>query len=244
MPTFATGSGVGDTYAAVLFSFPNVDWFKRNILGAINQMTLDYNWTEQGDVGISFAVEESMKMLETYKMLNFNPFPVGLILPFGSATPPDGYLACDGGSYSTTDYPELFAALGYLWGGSGGAFNVPNLQDNTVVGSGGSYAAADTGGSATVTLTTAEMPAHSHIADAPTVIDPTHSHAESAAIPTAITIGAGIPAPSALPSISSTAPALTGISVLAPNINSTGGDGAHDNMQPFLAVPYIIYAGR
>jgi len=244
MPTFSTGSGVGDNYAAVLFTFPDVAWFKRCILGAINEMTLDYNWTENGDVGVSFAVEESEKMLETYAMYGFNPFPVGLVLPFGGTTAPLGYLLADGTSYLAADYPELFAVIGYTYGGSGANFFVPDFRNNFVVGSGDTYAPNDKGGFNEITLTTAQLASHSHVADAPTVIDPSHSHVEGNAIPTVVTIGAGAPVASAVPSIGNTAPSLTGISVLAPNINNTGGDSPHENRPPYIAVPYIIYAGR
>lgn len=37
-----------------------------------------------------------------------------------------GWMACDGRSLDGTAYPELFAVLGYLYGGSGGSFNIPN----------------------------------------------------------------------------------------------------------------------
>lgn len=244
MPTFVIGSGVGDNYATFILTFPDVVWFKSAIMGAIFELTNPNNWIERGDVAVSFAVEESAQMISEIKVSAFNPFPIGLILPFGSDTVPDGYLPCDGTGFATTDYPELFAVIGYTFGGATGTFNTPNLVNRVPVGDGSSFAIADTGGLQQVTLTTGEIPSHTHTADAPTVIDPTHSHVESTAIPTAITIGAGVPAPSALPGVGATVAALTGISVLAPNINNTGGDGAHENMPPFLSVPYIIYAGR
>ncbi len=37
-----------------------------------------------------------------------------------------GWMACDGRSLDGSAYPELFAVLGYLYGGSGGSFNIPN----------------------------------------------------------------------------------------------------------------------
>ena len=91
MATFSTGSGVGDTYAAVLLFCPDVSWFKQNILGALDLMTDEENWVENGDVGTSFAVEEAEKMIETCKIMNFNPFPIGMIFPFGSDITPNGY---------------------------------------------------------------------------------------------------------------------------------------------------------
>ena len=54
--------------------------------------------------------------------------PVGAIIPYGGATPPKGWLLCDGGGASTELYPDLFAAIGYAWGGSGNIFNLPDLR--------------------------------------------------------------------------------------------------------------------
>lgn len=244
MPTFVIGSGVGDNYATFLLPIPDVVWFKSAVLGALYEMTNPNNWIERGDVAVSFAVEESAKMLNDFKLTNFNPFPIGLILPFGSSTIPDGYLPCDGSSVMVADYPELYAVIGNNYGGDSTSFALPQLNDNVVVGAGDTFAIGDSGGSTTVSLSVAELPSHNHSATAPTVIDPSHSHVESSAIPTAITIGPGVPAPSALPSVGSTAPALTGITVLAPDIGYSGGDGAHENMQPYLALKYMIYAGR
>jgi microcystin-dependent protein len=41
---------------------------------------------------------------------------------------PEGWLLCDGASYDTVDQAELFAAIGYLWGGLGSNFNVPDMR--------------------------------------------------------------------------------------------------------------------
>lgn len=39
-----------------------------------------------------------------------------------------GWLLCDGASYATATYPDLFAAIGYAYGGSGANFNVPDYR--------------------------------------------------------------------------------------------------------------------
>ncbi len=55
--------------------------------------------------------------------------PAGTILPFGGSTAPEGYLLCDGSSYSSETYPALFAAIGYSFGKPGsGLFNVPDSR--------------------------------------------------------------------------------------------------------------------
>lgn len=231
MAVFGTGSGVGDSYATVLLTFPNVDWFKWNIAGAVNQMTLDYNWSEDGDVGISFAIEEAQKMLESMVFMAFNPIPVGLIHPFSSATVPDGYLLCDGTSLATADYPELFAVIGYTFGGAGSSFSLPDLVDRAIIGSSGAFAFGDTGGSSTVTLDVSEIPSHTHP-------DAGHAHSIPLTISLPAQAGVGFSANQTVPIVTDS----TGIG-FANNANA-GGGGPHNNMQPYMALSYIIYAGR
>jgi hypothetical protein len=67
--------------------------------------------------------------------------PAGAIVMFGGATAPAGWLLCNGQSVSTTTYAGLFAVLLYTYGGSGGAFNVPDLRQRFPMGK----AAAGTG---------------------------------------------------------------------------------------------------
>jgi microcystin-dependent protein len=101
----------------------------------------------------------------------------GIVVPWGSASIPSGFLLCDGQSVSTTTYAALFAVIGYTYGGSGANFNVPDLKDRTVVGvsSANSKALAQSIGANTVTptgniagstgsttLTSAQIPAHAH----------------------------------------------------------------------------------
>ena len=73
-------------------------------------------------------------------------------------------MLCQGQSLSTTTFAALFAAIGYNYGGSGGSFTLPNLQNRVPVGRGaGTFANLNaTGGAETVALTTANMAAHTH----------------------------------------------------------------------------------
>lgn len=96
-----------------------------------------------------------------------DPVPIGTIIDFAATAPPAKYLTCDGSSVSTTTYAALFAVIGYIWGGSGGSFSLPNLQGYVTAGSGGTLppltnTVGSTGGAATHTLTEAEMPSHHH----------------------------------------------------------------------------------
>ena len=60
--------------------------------------------------------------------------PAGTVQYFANVTAPNGYLICNGQSVSTTTYPELFAAIGYLYGGAGATFNLPDLRGEFVRG--------------------------------------------------------------------------------------------------------------
>lgn len=52
----------------------------------------------------------------------------GLLSPYaGAGIPPGGWLLCDGSLHNVTDYPALFAVIGYTYGGAGTQFAVPNL---------------------------------------------------------------------------------------------------------------------
>ena len=98
--------------------------------------------------------------------------PIGTIIDFGGLTPPVGYLACDGSAVSTSIYPDLFAAIGYTWGGNGSSFILPDLRRKTTVGSGGtettilsSYVGA-VGGTENTILQKENIPSHAHTYDA------------------------------------------------------------------------------
>jgi microcystin-dependent protein len=66
--------------------------------------------------------------------------PVGSILDFAGTSVPDSskWAVCDGSQLLISEYPELFAVIGTLWGnGDVGKFYIPNLCRRTTVGSGG-----------------------------------------------------------------------------------------------------------
>ncbi len=60
--------------------------------------------------------------------------PAGTVDYFANVTAPNGYLECNGQSVSTTTYAELFAAIGYLYGGSGATFILPDLRGEFIRG--------------------------------------------------------------------------------------------------------------
>ncbi len=77
--------------------------------------------------------------------------PVGTVLLFAGTKIPNGYLLCDGRALSSTEYPELFAAIGTAWGAGfifkdgatikdGTDFNLPDMRNMTPIGANGTLA--------------------------------------------------------------------------------------------------------
>jgi len=105
--------------------------------------------------------------------------PVGTLLDFAGATPPAGYLLCNGQAVSRTTYAVLFAVLGSTWGGGDGSttFNLPDLRRRVTIGAGGTAVAGpgtalgNNGGAETVALTLGNIPSHMH-----GIIDQAHQH--------------------------------------------------------------------
>jgi microcystin-dependent protein len=101
--------------------------------------------------------------------------PVGSVTMFASATPPAGWLICDGSSLATTGtYAALFAIIGYAFGGSGANFNLPNLQGVFPLGAGPSNALGSAAGAYNYTIALANLPSHAH-----PITDVAHNHAAS-----------------------------------------------------------------
>ncbi len=96
--------------------------------------------------------------------------PVGSIMIWAGSTAPTGWLLCDGTAYSTGAYPALYAVIGTTYG-TGIGFMVPNLKGKIPVGLNSADASfntlGETGGEKTHTITSAELPAHTHTVDPP-----------------------------------------------------------------------------
>lgn len=91
--------------------------------------------------------------------------PVGAVFAWPGASAPTGYyLECNGAAVSRSTYSTLFGIIGTAFGAGDGSltFNLPKLDDDRTIFGGSAGLVGATGGSNALTLTTANMPSHSH----------------------------------------------------------------------------------
>lgn len=175
--------------------------------------------------------------------------PAGTISMFAGSSAPDDWLLCDGSAVSRTTYATLFGVLSTTYGSGDGSttFNLPDLKGKVPVG----YNSADTnfdalgetGGAATHTLTSAEMPEHTHTQNAHTHTQNAHGHrmrydnicASGTAIDGGMSTGTQWKAANTWIENST----ATNQNTTAVNQN-TGGGEAHNNLQPYIVLNYII----
>ena len=94
---------------------------------------------------------------------------IGIVKLFAGNFAPRGWAMCNGQLMSIAQNTALFSILGTTYGGDGQTtFALPNLQGAVAIGQGnsskGSYVLGEIGGTPNVTLTIAQMPAHTHAA--------------------------------------------------------------------------------
>jgi len=148
---------------------------------------------------------------------------------------PRGWATCDGQLLPLSQNTALFSLLGTMYGGNGKSnFALPNLQGSAPMMFGQGPGLTDrfqgeTGGTATVTLITSEIPAHTH------TVNCQNTGAGQASPQNNIWAAAAGRTPPA--NYQSTAP-NTAMSSSA--VSLVGGNQPHNNMPPYLVVYFCI----
>ncbi len=164
------------------------------------------------------------------------PF-VGQITLFAGNFAPRGYAFCNGQLLSIAQNTALFSLLGTNYGGNGvNTFGLPDLRGRVPIHAGtgpglSNYQLGQIGGQENVTLTVNQIPSHGHTA----------SVNASAGAPNTVSPGGAVLAVSAQGNTyASGSPTLTAMSASAATVANAGGNQGHPNMQPYLALNFII----
>lgn len=158
---------------------------------------------------------------------------VGEIRMFAGNFAPAGWMLCEGQLISIAENETLFNLIGTTYGGDGQeTFALPDLRGRVPIhfgngSTGSNYTFAQAGGVESVTLTTQQIPTHTHSLVATTDLADTGNpgNAQFSTNPAGSKI------------FSNSNPTLA----LNPTtITPSGGNQAHDNFQPYLCVNFII----
>ena len=191
---------------------------------------------EWGQISTAGLADGGVTLAKLASALQELLVPVGTVSPYAGTSAPAAWVLCHGQELAIASYAGLYAVCGTTYGsltdGSGNAgsthFRVPDLRGRVVAGQddmGGTSAnrltgqtggidgdvLGGTGGAETHTLTTAQIPSHSHIMDISS------------------TTGAN-----------NQVVAIGGTYAQGLTTSATGGGGAHNNVQPTIILNYII----
>jgi len=159
------------------------------------------------------------------------PF-IGEIRMFGGSFAPAGWAFCDGQTIAISQNDALFNLIGTTYGGDGQqTFNLPDFQGRIPVhqgtNAGITYQIGEKAGTESVTLTTQQIPIHSHAPvcsnDNGTQATPANNIWAGCAQQVYVSANLGIAA-----------------AMNAQIVQGAGGSQPHDNMAPFLVISFII----
>lgn len=184
-----------------------------HVSDAIAQLTIASNWVETDD-SVDDIIDECFRALDSWYL---GQMFIGQVSSFLGSLPAF-WLALDGSIHNKVDYPELWETLDAQYKDST-TLTLPDLSDLFLAAAvNGTYTLGDTGGENAHTLTTPELPGHTH-----TYLPPQLTlDIRSIGAPTVTAAIVGPPTPT----------------------GSTGADNAHENRPPFHAVIMGIFSGR
>lgn len=153
---------------------------------------------------------------------------IGEIRMFAGNFAPVGWMFCEGQLLPISENETLFNLIGTTYGGDGQeTFKLPDLRGRIPIHQGNGFILAETGGAESITLTTQQIPVHSHSLLATTDL----ANSASAADAYLSTTATGN-------KIYSTA--TPSVALHPQEISPTGGSQPHENFQPYLCVNFII----
>lgn len=188
------------------------------------------------------------------QLAGVRPAP-GEIREFAGVTAPSGWSIAAGQVLNIADRPALFAAIGNIYGGDGvDTFALPDFRNRVALGASTAHALGATGGSATVSIGSNNLPAHTHAVSSGLTADTTLQ----------ASVGyTGGQTPNAGDFLSGTSGGQSGAAIYAApgTVSTTVGMGglettlsgsvdanttthdALDVLPPYLAINRIIYLG-
>jgi microcystin-dependent protein len=159
---------------------------------------------------------------------------------FGGNFAPAGWAFCRGQLMPISENETLFNLIGTLYGGDGEeTFGLPNLQGRLPLHAGQgpgisqSYQLGEQGGVESVTLTTQQIPNHTHAVMVSNVPGSTYA-------PTSSTVIANCNSGSVNTYKTPADIANNQVTLHGSSISAVGGSQPHTNIQPTLAISYII----
>jgi microcystin-dependent protein len=140
---------------------------------------------------------------------------------------PAGWMFCEGQLLPISENETLFQLIGTTYGGDGeSTFALPDLRGRIPLHQGNAFILAETGGAEEITLTTNQIPAHTH--------------------PLLASTDAGnqvSPAGNAIANVTAVFPYVESppnVSMAAQAVSLVGGSQPHTNFEPYLCVNFII----
>lgn len=163
---------------------------------------------------------------------------IGEIRMFGGNFAPRAWVFCDGTLYSIAEYTAAYSIIGNTYGGDGiTTFAVPDFRSRIPVGtdaSGQNFPLGMMAGTETVTMTTQQMPNHSHVAGLNITIPAATTPSE--------TTNPGGNILSSVTGIYSTDPSDAALAPITDNgaTSVAGGSQPFNIVQPSLGLNYIV----
>jgi microcystin-dependent protein len=141
---------------------------------------------------------------------------------------PKGWALCNGQLLPINQNQALFSLLGTTFGGDGRVnFALPDLRGRVPIHVGNGHTLGERGGEQAHTLSSAEIPEHTHFVQA------ANTNATTAVPSSSLTLANSV-------NYEAYRSATSLVSLNAATVSNVGGSQAHLNMQPFLTLNFTI----